>query len=360
MLITLLISAVLLSMSAASAAGLWKGITWDDPYGTSTVNGSDQLVVTTSGSFSTCPTSCLGAAHYNTPQPFRDADTPWVKATFIDDGPGTPGPRMWMEDEDAGALTTFGGLPTFPNYRIFLWNYGAAGSQINFDTGVPRIAGVHEILIGMGLDGSIDYLIDGVHVLHTTDITPGYFGDIYLTGNSDVASSTVVFTNYQVGTDWVAPDSDADGVLDADDACPGTPSEEPVDENGCGASQLGSIEVRKYVFDDGRFNLLIDSEVYAENVGFGGSTGEVPVATGEHTVSEAAAEGTDLDDYHASVFCRDSDGDGLIVASSLQSGTVVVDVGPADDIVCTIVNLLTPRGWVTHFIQVFLGRFTRS
>ena len=36
-------------------------------------------------------------------------------------------------------------------------------------------------------------------------------------------------------------DADKDGVADADDACPGTPTGEPVDAQGCGPSQLPAL-----------------------------------------------------------------------------------------------------------------------
>ena len=40
--------------------------------------------------------------------------------------------------------------------------------------------------------------------------------------------------------DGIIDDSDFDGVRNEDDACPNTPVDEPVDENGCGASQRDS------------------------------------------------------------------------------------------------------------------------
>ena len=38
-----------------------------------------------------------------------------------------------------------------------------------------------------------------------------------------------------------AADADKDGVADADDACPATPTAEPVDAQGCAASQLPQL-----------------------------------------------------------------------------------------------------------------------
>jgi hypothetical protein len=57
----------------------------------------------------------------------------------------------------------------------------------------------------MRADGTIDYLIDGMLVVNTHDITPNYFGDIYLAAHSLGASpgQKIVFTDYQTGTDYV-------------------------------------------------------------------------------------------------------------------------------------------------------------
>ena len=108
---------------------------------------------------------------------------------------------------------------------------------------------------------------------------------------------------------------------------------------GAMCSHTATLEVRNLVsfFDSGRFNLLIDGTAYAEGVGFGGSTGEVEVDAGEHSVSEAAASGISLSNYNTTILCRDEDGRGGIVA--FGSGTsLMVDVGAGDDVVCTIVN----------------------
>jgi hypothetical protein len=98
----------------------------------------------------------------------------------------------------------------------------------------------------------------------------------------------------------------------------------------------GTLEVRKTVLawsDPGLFDLLIDGSAEASDVGSGGTTGEVAVTDGPHTVSEEAGTDTTLADYWSSVYCRDDDGHGSVVAASFFSGTVEVQVDEGDDIV---------------------------
>jgi hypothetical protein len=139
--------------------------------------------------------------------------------SFIDEGPGTEGSQLWMEDENyatpnGGAWTQFGAWERegYDNYMIYWWDYdkeltlgdieGVSWGWV--DTGVPRSAGEHTLLLGMQSDGTVDYWLDGCLVLTTTAITPNYFGDIYLAGHSDPSnpSATVVFTYYNTGTDY--------------------------------------------------------------------------------------------------------------------------------------------------------------
>jgi hypothetical protein len=215
----LFLISTLLIATPVNATITWKGIPWGTAgYGSIAVNVDGDLEVTTS---SCGTTNCWGTAHYNTPSAFRAAATPWVRITFIDSGPGSPGAQVWMEDEEyvfpgAGAWTQFGAWdrPGFENYRIYWWDYDTDLSDNGLlddssgwgwvDTGVPRTAGTHTIMLAMRADHTVDYWLDGFLVHSTTDITPNYFGDIYLAGHSDVShpSQTVVFTDYQTGTDY--------------------------------------------------------------------------------------------------------------------------------------------------------------
>ncbi len=102
---------------------------------------------------------------------------------------------------------------------------------------------------------------------------------------------------------------------------------------------LETIEVRMLLSlrDQGRFDLLIDDTAYAYDVGFGGSTGEVHVGPGYHTVSEVGASGTDLSRYAALIYCRDDSGAGSIVAIGVGT-SLGVTVEDDNDVVCTIYN----------------------
>jgi hypothetical protein len=70
----------------------------------------------------------------------------------------------------------------------------------------------------------------------------------------------------------------------------------------------GTINVTKSLVpatDGGKFNLLIDGQAKATDVGDGGTTGVQTVLPGTHTVGESAGTGTDLADYDASTSCVD-------------------------------------------------------
>ena len=71
----------------------------------------------------------------------------------------------------------------------------------------------------------------------------------------------------------------------------------------------GIVEVTKNLVpsnDSGRFDLLIDGTVKATNVGDNGTTHDVKVLTGTHSVSEVAANAsTSLADYDSSYVCFD-------------------------------------------------------
>jgi hypothetical protein len=70
----------------------------------------------------------------------------------------------------------------------------------------------------------------------------------------------------------------------------------------------GTIKVTKQLVpatDGGKFNLLIDGQAKATNVGDGGTTGVQTVLPGTHTVGEAAGTATDLSNYDSSTSCVD-------------------------------------------------------
>lgn len=98
----------------------------------------------------------------------------------------------------------------------------------------------------------------------------------------------------------------------------------------------GTIKVTKKLVpatDGGKFNLLIDGQAKATDVGDGGTTGVQTVLPGTHTVGEAAGTATDLSNYDSSTSCVDkahtakpADTDGsLAVANGDQWDCVITN-----------------------------------
>jgi len=95
------------------------------------------------------------------------------------------------------------------------------------------------------------------------------------------------------------------------------------------------LTVKKIVIpdsDSGLFNLQIDGQTEAPNVGGGGTTGPILVSPGDHTVSETAGTGTDLTDYVTT-----------IGGACNPDGSVTLSEG--DSKTCTITN--TKKGSIT-------------
>jgi uncharacterized protein (DUF2141 family) len=86
--------------------------------------------------------------------------------------------------------------------------------------------------------------------------------------------------------------------------------------------------------DSGKFNLLIDGQSYADNVGDGGTTGSIAVAAGSHDVSETAGSNTSLDDYTTTNVCHAQ------YRGGAGSGTSVngINVAPGENWICTFTN----------------------
>jgi hypothetical protein len=102
--------------------------------------------------------------------------------------------------------------------------------------------------------------------------------------------------------------------------------------------QAGRLEVVKSVDatpNGETFDLLIDGNVAAGDVGDGGSTGEVSVAAGNHSVSET---GANLASYSSSIECV-LDGTTTVVASGSGTSLGGIPVNAGDDVLCTITNL---------------------
>jgi hypothetical protein len=89
--------------------------------------------------------------------------------------------------------------------------------------------------------------------------------------------------------------------------------------------------------DPGRFNLEINGATAggAAAVG-GGTTGTIAVSSGQHTVGESAASGTDLTKYFTQIVCRNDD----TVVATATATSVPVPVSKDENVVCTITNTL--------------------
>jgi uncharacterized repeat protein (TIGR01451 family) len=121
------------------------------------------------------------------------------------------------------------------------------------------------------------------------------------------------------------------------------PSQSPnSDPSDCviARANAGKLEVVKHLIpvgDSGLFNLQIDGVTKATNVGNNGTTTELSVSAGNHTIGELAGTATTLSNYSPSVTCRDLNGTGAIIASGTLT-SLTVPVADQSDIVCVITN----------------------
>ena len=103
----------------------------------------------------------------------------------------------------------------------------------------------------------------------------------------------------------------------------------------------GSIKVVKDVAgvpgyaDAGRFDLLVDGQVKADEIADGGATPAVDVTTGTHTVGEAAGAGTTLADYDRRVDCS---APGKAPVVSVAGSELSLAVGQGEAWTCVITN----------------------
>ena len=104
----------------------------------------------------------------------------------------------------------------------------------------------------------------------------------------------------------------------------------------------GTIKVTKKLVpatDGGKFNLLIDGQAKATNVGDGGTTGVQTVLPGTHTVGEAAGTATDLSNYDSSTSCVD---EAHTTKPADTDGSLAVAKGDQWDCVITNTRKTTP------------------
>ena len=143
---------------------------------------------------------------------------------------------------------------------------------------------------------------------------------------------TEVTATNLIGTSW-----SVDVTKDADVVCTILNTRETGD--------LTVIKALSPSDDPGLFDLLIDGNVEADEVGDGGTTGAVTVNTGTHTVGEEAGDGFSLGNYSSEIECRDGGGEGEIVRGASGAGPVDVEVAFGDDIVCVISNTRVTVGF---------------
>jgi hypothetical protein len=104
----------------------------------------------------------------------------------------------------------------------------------------------------------------------------------------------------------------------------------------------GTIKVTKKLVpatDGGKFNLLIDGQAKATDVGDGGTTGVQTVLPGTHTVGEAAGTATDLSNYDSSTSCVDK---AHTTKPADTDGSLAVAKGDQWDCVITNTRKSTP------------------
>jgi hypothetical protein len=101
-----------------------------------------------------------------------------------------------------------------------------------------------------------------------------------------------------------------------------------------GAYAFAKLQVREAIApatDAGRFDLSVDGTVEKAAAGNGDSTPVKQLLAGAHSVTQAAAAGTNAGDYAQVLTCRAGGGTGALVDSS--GGSVTLAAG--DDVVCT-------------------------
>jgi hypothetical protein len=192
-----MISGTVLSQASVE----WKGFHWN-------AYGAVQIAENGDGYLEVDPTSYYGgAAHYSTSIDFRSAKTPWIEATFLDDGQER-GIQLVIKN-DYKEYTEIGASVSYKNYVIYWYNYKSRSGGL-VETSIIRTPGQHTLRVGMQENGTVDYWIDDVRVWNTNNINPESFEDIYLAAQVSIGT----FIDYQVGMDYRAPKSVVDISID--------------------------------------------------------------------------------------------------------------------------------------------------
>ena len=152
------------------------------------------------------PTGDRGRAYYRAPNDFILAKTPWIEATFFDDGQSS-GIQLMMKNKSR-AYTEIGAGRSHKNYLIYWSNLSGRNGLVG--TAITRTPGQHTVKLGMQENGTVDYWIDDVRVWSTNNINPESFEYIFLA----TQGSTGTFIDYQVGMDYRAPQLVVDYSID--------------------------------------------------------------------------------------------------------------------------------------------------
>jgi len=191
----------MMSGTALSQAEVeWKGFHWNAYQGA-------RIAKNDNGYLEVEPTGDRGAAYYRAPIDLRSARTPWIEATFFDDGQSS-GIQLMMKNKSR-AYTEIGAGRLLKNYWIYWSNYLSGGNGL-VGTAITRTPGQHTVKLGMQENGTVDYWIDDVRVWSTNNINPESFEYIFLA----TQGSTGTFIDYQVGMDYSAPQSVVDISID--------------------------------------------------------------------------------------------------------------------------------------------------
>lgn len=211
-----------------------------------------------------------------------------------------------------------------------------------------------ESVLASGGDANSDSVFDSANVTGgynpTGDVTFRFYAtQAACTSDTDFAGGTTKGTvNLVNGT---ASPSDAAADLTAGNYAfkakyNGDDNNNPV-VSSCEPFYVTTLTVDKTLIpsgDPGRFDLQIDGNAKASDVGDGGTTDPVIVASGSHTVAEVAGDdNTDLTNYTSSIDCTNDDsGSGTSLDTSITAG---------DAVTCTITNTRQTGKLIVHKIQ---------
>lgn len=195
----------------------------------------------------------------------------------------------------------------------------AAGETVSCTFVNERLARIVLVKNTVGGDGTFDFVMTGDGLpenaqLTTTSGTQSQTFEDLDQDNTYSISETPIPTGWQL-----------DGAECTGGNTPASITPDPGERVTCTFtnSKLPTLTVNKVLVpsdDAGFFNLLIDDVSEADNVGDGGTTGQVEVSIGAHEVSESAGTDTELEDYYTEIG-GDCDAEGSITLAAGDNKT---------------------------------------